>query len=283
MNLRLLHLNTVDSTNTYLDRLAKEGSPHGTVVIADTQTAGRGRFRRVWFSPPGKNIYMSILIRPSGFGGESKTEVGSQRSEVGRGKIGLSDYGILPMLAGVASARAINKVLGSRMLVTLKWPNDILLKEKKLGGILVEGRIESGRELAVANTYFIVGIGINVNMTMEEMPEEIKDIATSLYIALGVEFSKDEIIDLILKEFFKLYDEFLNKGKAYIISEWQTMSSTIGRTVRAVLPDGREVCGRAVAVNDDGYLLIVKNLGGESNNRGLEVIKEGDIYHVDNH
>jgi len=122
-------------------------------------------------------------------------------------------------------------------------------------------------------------------MTMEEMPEEIKDIATSLYIALGMEFSRDEIIDLILKEFFKLYDEFLNKGKAYIISEWQTMSSTIGRAVKAVLPDGREVYGRAVAVNDDGYLLIDKNLGGESSIGGgsLEVIKAGDIYHVDSH
>ena len=322
MNLRLLHLNTVDSTNTYLDRLAKEGYPHGTVVISDTQTAGRGRFGRVWFSPPGKNIYMSILVRPSGLTVTSPLRLDSK-----------SEHGILPMLAGVACARAINKILNQRsevncylrhqrgqksdisatvrqrdrktvtpslnfplkgglpIWVTLKWPNDILLKEKKLGGILVEGRIEVGgvsnscSELAVANAYFIVGIGINVNMTIEEMPEEIKDIATSLYIALGVEFSRDEIIDLILKEFFKLYDEFLNKGKAYIISEWQTMSSTIGRAVKAVLPDGREVYGRAVAVNDDGYLLIDKNLGGESNigGGGLEVIKAGDIYHVDSH
>jgi biotin-(acetyl-CoA carboxylase) ligase len=103
MNLRLLHLNTVDSTNTYLDRLAKEGYPHGTVVIADTQTAGRGRFGRVWFSPPGKNIYMSILVRPSGL-----TVTSPPRGE------SKSEHGILPMLAGVACARAINKILNQR-------------------------------------------------------------------------------------------------------------------------------------------------------------------------
>jgi len=241
-------------------------------------------------------------------GGESKTEVGYQKSEVGSQRSEVRGQKLdISATEGQSDRRTVTpplipplRVIGFKeelpIWVTLKWPNDILLKEKKLGGILVEGRIESGevtssgsvtfttdRELAVANAYFIVGIGINVNMTMEELPEEIKDIATSLYIALGVEFSRDEIIDLILKEFFKLYDEFLNKGKAYIISEWQTMSSTIGRAVKAVLPDGREVYGRAVAVNDDGYLLIVKNSGGESNSGGLEVIKAGDIYHVDSH
>ncbi len=261
MDLPIIYLNAVDSTNTYLDGLAKKGYPHGTVVVADTQTAGRGRFGRVWFSPPKRNIYMSILVRPS------------------RGRVDLSDYAILPMLAGIACARAINKALSlktgeSPLRVTLKWPNDILLKEKKLGGILVDSRIENIRS---GNTYFIVGIGINVNMTLEEMPEDIKDIATSLYIATGMEFSKNEVIEEILKEFSKIYEEFLNNGKAYIVSEWQSRSSTIGRSVRALLSDGTEIYGKAIAVDENGYLLIAMYDGG------IELIKAGDIYHVDSH
>jgi BirA family biotin operon repressor/biotin-[acetyl-CoA-carboxylase] ligase len=123
MRLRLIHLNTVDSTNTYLDRLAKEGYPHGTVVIADTQTAGRGRFGRVWFSPPGKNIYMSILVRPSGLTVTSPPRLDSK-----------SEHGILPMLAGVACARAINKILNQGLRSTVTYAtkevrNQILVRQ----------------------------------------------------------------------------------------------------------------------------------------------------------
>lgn len=250
MAFKIIHLNSVDSTNTYIDNLAKKGYPHGTVVVADTQTAGRGRFRRQWFSPPGRNIYMSILVRPE------KTE---RR---------LSDFSVLPMLAGIACARAIQSVTG--LPVCLKWPNDILLEEKKLGGILVESRIEApGTEL---NAFFIIGIGINVNMKREDLPEDIKDMATSLYISTGREFSRELLIEEILREFFRLYEEFIAMGKGYIISEWQSLSTTIGRFVRCLLPDGREVAGKAIAVDEDGHLLV-------QTEGVIEVIKAGDVFY----
>ncbi|MFN3396673.1 MAG: biotin--[acetyl-CoA-carboxylase] ligase [Thermodesulfovibrionales bacterium] len=256
MDFKIIHLNSVDSTNTYLDNLAKKGYPHGTVVVADTQTAGRGRFRRQWFSPPGRNIYMSILVRPE------------------RTKRELSDFSVLPMLAGIACAKAIRSVTG--LSVGLKWPNDILLEEKKLGGILVESRIEHP-STASSNTgltaSFIIGIGINVNMKREDLPEDIKDIAISLFMVTGREFLREVLIEGIIREFFRLYEEFIAQGKGYIISEWQSMSSTIGRRVRCLLPDGREVKGNAIAVYENGYLLVERD-GGV-----IEIIKAGDVFH----
>lgn len=245
----VIHLNTVDSTNTYLDRLAKEGYPHGTVVVADSQTSGRGRFQRKWFSPPGKNIYMSILLRPEG--------------------VPLPELSVIPMLTGIACARAIRTL--TNLEVFLKWPNDILLNERKLGGILVESKIEAER------VYIIAGIGINVNMTEEDLPEEIMDIATSLYIVARRGFSRELIMNEILYEFFELYRGLLQKGRSFIISEWQTLSSTIGKTVRVVLPDGREIRGKAIQVDEDGALLIQKD------DLTLEVIRTGDVFHCDNH
>ncbi|MCX7793371.1 MAG: biotin--[acetyl-CoA-carboxylase] ligase [Thermodesulfovibrionales bacterium] len=247
---RIIILDRVDSTNTYLSILAKEGYPHGTVVIADTQTAGRGRFRRQWFSPPGKNIYMSILVKPEGVNQS------------------LSDFSILPLLAGIASARAIRYFTG--LPVNLKWPNDLLLYEKKLGGILVESHMAPS--VGILDAYFIVGIGINVNMKREELPEDIKDIATSLYMIAGREFERKPLIEEILKEFFILYEEFKSEGKTYIISEWQSLSSTLGRKVRCLMPDGREITGRAVALDDNGYLIVEKD-------GVLESIKAGDVFH----
>ncbi len=253
MDFKIIHLNSVDSTNTYLDNLAKEGYPHGTVVIADSQTAGRGRFSRRWFSPPGRNIYMSILVRPD------KT------------KIGLSEFAVLPMLAGIACARAIHSI--TDLPLSLKWPNDMLLYEKKLGGILVGSRIEhSSASSTLLSASFIIGIGINVNMRKEELPEDIKDIATSLFMATGMEFSRELLIEGTLKEFFRLYEEFLANGKSYIIGEWQSLSSTLGRMVRCILPDGRQVEGKAIAVDDNGYLLVERD-------GAIEIIKAGDVFH----
>lgn len=247
MNYNIIYLSSVDSTNTYLDELAKRGYPHGTVVVADSQTAGRGRFRRQWFSPPGKNIYMSILVR--------------YQKDSGRE---LSDFSVIPLLAGVASLVAINSHTG--LPLSLKWPNDILLYEKKLGGILVESKIEK------EEAYFIAGIGINVNMRKDELPREIRQIATSLYMVTEKEFSREALIEAICKEFFKLYEEFIKQGKNYIISLWQDLSSTLGRPVRCLLPDGRAIDGKAIAVDEDGYLLVERE-------GAIEVIKAGDVFH----
>lgn len=253
MSINFIRLTTVDSTNTYLDNLAREGYPHGTVVVADSQTAGRGRFSRRWFSPPGRNIYMSILVRSE----KTKTE--------------LQEFAVLPMLAGIACARAIHSITG--LPISLKWPNDVLLYEKKLGGILVESRIEhSSTSSTLLSASFIIGMGMNVNMRKDELPEDIKDIATSLFMVTGREFSRELLIEGILKEFFRLYEEFLLRGKGYIIGEWQSLSSTLGRMVRCILPDGRQVEGKAIAVDDNGYLLVERE-------RAIEIIKAGDVFH----
>jgi BirA family transcriptional regulator, biotin operon repressor / biotin---[acetyl-CoA-carboxylase] ligase len=140
-----LHLRSTDSTNQRARALAAEGAPHGTLVTAGEQTAGRGRQGRTWSAPPGQSLLMSVVVRPP--------------------------PRLVPMMAAVAVAEVAGELAGSAP-VTIKWPNDVLLDGRKLAGILVEGRPQEG--------WAVVGIGVNVAVDVGALPEELRDIAASL-------------------------------------------------------------------------------------------------------
>ena len=198
-----------------------------TVIIADSQERGKGRLGRKWVSPPGKNIYMSILLRP-----ELETR----------------DATMLTLLAAVACAHAIKKISG--LPVSIKWPNDIVLSGKKLGGILTEIRADIDKvSLAV------IGIGINVNTGVEDFTEEIRTTAISMKEGSGKYSSRNELIVEILKQFGHFYGILIKEGKQFVLGEWKALSSTIGKNVKVVMGD-ETITGLAEGIDDNGMLIL---------------------------
>lgn len=220
------YLEETDSTNRVASQLASEGAPEGTVVVADTQSAGRGRMQRVWFSPPGQNLYLSIVLRPQ----------------------------VLPLqvpqislVVGISLCRTI-----ARMFPTLKpqakWPNDIFFGGRKLAGILCSMVAEMERV-----QHIVVGIGINVNVA--DFPPEIKEAATSLRLEGGEEVSRPAFLAALLGDLEKAYDQWLEQGLPSFLDEWNTVSLLTGRTV-TVETLGQEVRGLVTGVSQTGTLIL---------------------------
>lgn len=220
-------MDEVESTNVVAYELLKQGYPSGTVVIADRQTKGKGRLGRRWISPSGKNLYMSFALKPN---------------------ITPKYATLITLTSVVACTTALRRYTDIPVLI--KWPNDMLVDDKKVGGILSEMKIE-GEKIKAA----VVGIGINVNMTEEDIPEEIKDIATSLRIYKGEEFSRALLTVEIIKEFDKWYQLLEKKNRKTIIDRWMQLSGTIGRQVKIVLTD-KEVIALAEAIDEEGRLIV---------------------------
>ncbi|GAB6183739.1 biotin--[acetyl-CoA-carboxylase] ligase [Thermodesulfovibrio hydrogeniphilus] len=217
----------VESTNSVGYELLKQGYPPGTVVIADRQTKGKGRLGRRWISPEGKNLYMSFALKPS---------------------ITPKYATLITLTSVVACTTALRRI--TNIPVQIKWPNDMLIDHKKVGGILSEMKIE-GEKIKAA----VVGVGININMTEEDIPEEIKEIATSLRICKGEEFSRAMIAVEVIKEFDKWYQLLEKKNRKTIIDRWMQLSGTIGRQVKIVLTD-RELIATAEAIDEEGRLIV---------------------------
>ncbi|GAB5046658.1 biotin--[acetyl-CoA-carboxylase] ligase [Thermodesulfovibrio sp. TK110] len=217
----------VESTNSKANELLKQGYPSGTVVIADRQTKGKGRLGRKWISPSGKNLYMSIALKPD---------------------IPPKYATLLTLTSVVACTTALRRY--TDIPVMIKWPNDMLIDDKKIGGILTEMKIE-GEKIKSA----IVGIGINVNMTEEDIPEEIKEIATSLKIYKGEDFSREVLTVEIIKEFDKWYQLLEKRQRKTIIDRWMQLSGTIGRQVKIILAD-RQLVATAEAIDEEGRLIV---------------------------
>ncbi|MEJ5227662.1 biotin--[acetyl-CoA-carboxylase] ligase [Thermodesulfovibrio sp.] len=232
----------VESTNSVAYELLKKGYPSGTVVIADRQTKGKGRLGRKWISPAGKNLYMSIAVKPN---------------------ITPKYATMITLTSVVACTTALRR--HTDIAVLIKWPNDMLVDHKKVGGILSEIKIE-GEKIKAA----VVGIGINVNMTEEDIPEEIKDIATSLRICKGEEFSRALLAIEIIKEFDKWYQLLEKKNRKTIIDRWMQLSGTIGRQVKIVLTE-REIIATAEAIDEEGRLIVKLSDGT------YEKISAGDV------
>lgn len=220
------------STQEEARQRAELDAPEGTVIIAEEQTGGKGRMGRKWFSPSGKGIWMSLILRP-----QQAIEYTSQ----------------LTLLTGVAVCRAIRKT--TALQVGIKWPNDILLNHRKICGILLESIIEDK-----VVRYCIAGIGISVNVDSEEYPEELRDIATSLKIANGASVDRTMLIAAVLEEFETLYKLYNEEGFVPIASLWEALSVTINQEVVINTVQGlRE--GVAIGLDPSGALLVDIGMG----------------------
>jgi len=225
------HFETLNSTNDLAKELAVQGAPEGAFVVAETQTGGRGRLGREWNSPPGVGLYVSLVLRPM---------------------LPPMELPQITLTTAVAVVRAVRRVAG--LAPGIKWPNDLLINGRKLGGILTEMETESDRIRHV-----VVGLGLNVNNP--EFPPELAATATSLTLTAGRAFSRVHLLQAWLEEFEALYDRFLNQGFPEILEEWKDYTVTLGRAV-TVRQGPREISGQATDVAPDGALLL-KTANGE--------------------
>lgn len=235
-------LRSTTSTQEDARRLAEEGAPEGTLVIAEEQTGGRGRMGKKFYSPFGKGIWMSLILRPT-----QPLHLTQQ----------------LTLLTGVAVRRAILKTTGIE--AGIKWPNDLLIDGKKVCGILLESANEDDFV-----RYCIAGIGISVNLKEEDYPDELKSIATSLRMASGHNINRNELICSILNEMESLYGLYNEQGFEPIASLWEASSVTMNREVCVQSPKG-VMNGTAAGLHPSGALLV-RNEDGE-----LTPVFSGDI------
>ncbi len=228
----LHYVATVDSTNRAALTLAHKGAPEGTVVLADCQTKGKGRLHRVWQSPPGCNVYTSILLRPA---------------------IAPAEASQITLMAGVAVAETIASFCPAG--VGLKWPNDVRIRGRKVCGILTETRMAGGALDAV-----VVGIGLNVNMAGGDFDPAYRETATSLSQETGAELSRTDIALLLYDRFEKWYETFLLRGFAPVREGWLARSEMAGRRVRILFRDATEE-GMVAGIDQDGALLLAGDDG----------------------
>jgi BirA family biotin operon repressor/biotin-[acetyl-CoA-carboxylase] ligase len=234
----------VESTNDVAFDLAKEGATEGTVVIADTQTKGRGRLQRTWISPPGFNLYMSIIFRPP---------------------LSSKEASMLTLMSSIALFEAVNS---HGIKCQIKWPNDLLINRKKVAGVLTEMEADGERV-----QFVLVGLGINLNMTrgvMDDLMGEVSEIATSVREALGHEVNRPEFTANVINLLEKWYDEFKSKGKSTILDEWKKRWGDRNKRVRVRI-DGRVTEGIAYDLDQNGFLLVRKDNGE------IEKIIAGDV------
>lgn len=230
-----------DTTNNRARELAQEGAPEGTLVVAEKQTAGRGRRGKVWESPLGTGIWMSLVLRP---------------------QIMPAEASVLTLLCGLATAEAIKAETG--LSAGIKWPNDILINGKKAVGILTEMDCE------MSEVHFVIpGIGINVNTA--SFPPEIADIATSLYLECGKTVSRRRLVHKVLERLEEHYETFLRTGSfTAMLEDYRKHCITLGKEVHVL---GREpFFAEALDITPEGELLVRRADNGKE-----EVVFSGEV------
>ncbi len=241
------YYDTTGSTNIEAKQFAEQGAPHGTLVIADTQTGGRGRRGHTWQSPSGSSIAMSLVMRP---------------------QIPPEKASMLTLVMGLAVADAIRSVSG--METQIKWPNDAVVNKKKVTGILTEMSAEPGYI-----QYVVIGIGINVNSALEEFPEEIRDMATSLKLECGHQISRAQVITETMR-YFEQYEAVFEKtlDLSGLITHYNELLVNRDAQVRVLDPKG-DYEGISRGIDAEGNLLVEacgevrKVNAGEVSVRGL--------------
>ena len=222
----VVYFDRTDSTNIQARRLAEEGAPHGTLVVADRQDGGKGRRGRSWTSPSGVGIWMSMALRP---------------------KISPLSASMLTLVFALATRKGIEEATG--LDSQIKWPNDLVLHKKKICGILTEMSTE-----LMEIQYVVCGIGINVNQT--EFPEEIRKTATSLYLETGVKHQRSIIIAKIMEAFEAYYGQFVKtQDMSALLSEYNAHLVNLGNEVCVLAPEG-EFRGISEGINETGGLLV---------------------------
>jgi len=239
---RIYHFFKIDSTNAVAMRLGESGDPHGTIVLAEEQTAGRGRAGRSWTSEKSAGIYCSILLRPP---------------------IPPAHAPLLTLVAGLAARDAVAEELD--VLPDIRWPNDLLVGGRKLCGILTEMHAEPDRI-----HYAVVGIGMNVNQS--KMPDQLADIATSLRMETGKTHSRLELLIRLLRSLDRYYNQFLADGATPILRRFAEVSSYFkGKHVRITTPT-ETFTGTTAGLESSGVLRVARDDG-----RGIVPVLSGDV------
>jgi BirA family biotin operon repressor/biotin-[acetyl-CoA-carboxylase] ligase len=228
------------STNADVAAAARSGAPEGLVVVAEVQTAGRGRLDRTWSAPPRSALTFSVLLRP--------VDVPRQR------------WGWLSLLSGLAVTDALSAV--ADLPAAVKWPNDVLVADRKIAGVLAE----------VVGSAVVVGIGLNVSLHQEELPVAT---ATSMLIAGASTTDRDTVLRAVLRALARRYGQWRSPaGAGDLPVDYRAASATIGQRVRVELPGGSPLTGEAVTVDDDGRLVVRASDGT------LTAVGAGDVVHV---
>ena len=235
----------ITSTQHAIKRLAQQNAPEGIVAVADEQTEGRGRRGRSWHAPASKNLLFSFLLKP---------------------ELKPGDVQLLNLAAGIAVKSLLKDQY--RVDAVLKWPNDLLVNERKICGILSEAAGEPDRIY-----YAVTGIGLNVNFSEEEMPEEVKEIATSLSIETGHTISRPLLLSRILDNLASsVLDLKKADGKEKLLSSYRKECDTLGREV-SVIDDEKNYTGTAIDVTDQGALVV--KVGNKE-----KIFAAADVHHL---
>ena len=245
----------IDSTNSQALHITEVGTPHGTVIVANQQTAGKGRLGRRWHSPPNTNLYCSIIL----------TQKPIQ-----------SFISWIPLASGVAVAEALEDLSG--LPTSVKWPNDILFGTKKLGGILCETTTKGPSGWGA-----IVGIGINVNCEKTHFPLDLTETATSLTIEAERQFDRRIVLTTLLAKLESYYDYVFSSDLHALQSSYYSRSSTLGRQIRAHLVNGEQVEGFALNIGSEGELFVEPSSqpGQSTTSQSSPIeIRAGDIVHL---
>ncbi|MEV4537331.1 biotin--[acetyl-CoA-carboxylase] ligase [Asanoa sp. NPDC049518] len=252
------------STNADVVEAARAGAPEGLIEVAERQTAGRGRLGREWQSPARAGIAVSVLLRP-----------GAADPERGWPPLPAKAYAWLPLLAGVAVAEAVIRLaeLPDGVVPALKWPNDLLVGDAKCAGILAEGVPDAGGGPAV-----VLGIGLNVTLRADELPERSTGLpATSLRLAGAEVTDRDPLLRATLRGLASWYERWRaadgDAAASGLRGAYLSRCDTIGREVRVLLPGGAEFTGDATGVDDSGRL-VVRTPEGE------RTVAAGDVLHL---
>jgi BirA family biotin operon repressor/biotin-[acetyl-CoA-carboxylase] ligase len=236
----------VGSTNAYLQSAAADPASTGRVVIAEHQVAGRGRLDRGWEAPPRSGLTMSVLVRPDG--------------------VAAGRWPWLPLVAGLAVAAAVRR--DGAVEAVLKWPNDVLVEDRKLAGILVE-RVEAAGQPPAA----VVGIGLNVSLRADERPT---DHATSMALEGAATTDRTQLAKAVLRTLDGLYQQWTEAAgdpDAGLRTAYLQACGTIGRRVRVSLPGGRDVVGTARDIDEGGRLVLATG-------HGETVVGAGDVLYL---
>jgi BirA family transcriptional regulator, biotin operon repressor / biotin---[acetyl-CoA-carboxylase] ligase len=217
----------IESTNAETKSLANSGAPEGTVVIAEAQSAGRGRLGRRWTSPAGKGLLFSVLLRP---------------------RLPMNDSHLLTLVAAAAAAEAIEAVAGTP--VHIKWPNDLFVGDRKVGGILME---VAGEQDEVE--WVVVGIGVNVNTEYSELPVALRRSATSLKMAKGDPVDRSELLATLLLSLETHYKDAVDRGFDHALASFRSRDYLLHKSVSVETREG-PVVGSASGVDDRGALLV---------------------------
>ena len=224
----------ITSTNTIAKFLAEHNNEDGTVIIAETQTKARGRSAKHWESPKG-GIWLSIILKPN---------------------INPSKFPLITLFTGVAVTKTIKK-LG--LNAKIKWPNDVLINNKKISGILTESNIISSN--ANPRNYIVVGVGIDTNLKINDFKDkELKNRITTLNEELGKNINENEFIAKFLTEFEEIYNLYKKEEFKTTLDDWRSLSDTIGKNVK-IKQLNEEKYGYAIGINDEGNLIIKKSNG----------------------